>query len=76
MHKAEVGWSSAAIEKEGLERGLNELIAQGLHISGVVIDQNSSTTKMIEDKFPGIPVSYDYYHVVNSVNIFVDLEQF
>jgi len=55
VHKAEVGWSSAAIEEEGLKRSLNELIAEGLQVSGVVsCDQNSSTTKMTEDKFPGL----------------------
>lgn len=70
VHKAEVGFSSTAIEKHGLERGLEELIAQGLHVSGVIIDQNSSTTKMIADKFPEIPVFHDFYHVVNSVNDF------
>jgi hypothetical protein len=60
VHKSEVNWSSPAIEKLGLQRGLHELIEQGVQIDGVVIDQNSSTIKILETEFPYITIHHDY----------------
>ena len=59
--------NSAAMEKEGLLRGLRYLASQELYVADLVSDQHPSITKMMPEEFPNIQHWFDSWHVIKGM---------
>jgi hypothetical protein len=62
-----VNYKSALIECEGLEQAINELQKKNVVIDGIVIDRNTTTVKMMKEKFSHIQIHHDWFHCAKSV---------
>ena len=59
--------NSAAMEKEGVLRGLRYLASQELYVTDLVTDQHPSITKTIPEEFPSIRHWFDSWHVIKGM---------
>ena len=58
----EVGGSSR-MEKEGLVRSMNFLLASGLSVDTIVTDRHPHIQKYLREHYPGVNQFYDVWHV-------------
>ena len=65
---------SAAMEKEGLLRGLRYLASQELYVTDLVTDQHPSITKMMPEEFPNIRHWFDSWHVIKGMLLLFFIE--
>jgi len=70
VQRAETGFSSPGMEKEGIRRALTELIARGMKIKIVVMDRSPANKKLLREEFPDIEVQHDSWHAVKKVRTF------
>ena len=61
--------NSAAMEKEGLLRGLRYLASQELYVADLVADQHPSITKTIPEEFPNIRHWFYSSHVIKGMSL-------
>ena len=64
--------SSAAMEVEGFQRGLKDLLGHGVAIDVVTTDRHPSIRKIMRLQYPKLRHQYDPWHVAkgNSVECF------
>ena len=66
VHVSETG-TSVAMEKEGLRRCLDKLLAQSVEITSVATDRHTGVASLMKKSYSYIEHQYDVWHMVKSI---------
>ena len=59
--------SSVAMEKEGLDRSLSNVLANDIQVQSITTDRHTSATALLKKKYPDVVHYYDVWHLAKSV---------
>ena len=59
--------SSVAMEKEGLDRCLSNVLANDIQVQSITTDRHTSATALLKKKYPDVVHYYDVWHLAKSV---------